>query len=670
MKNRSDAGDEQDALQQKLAGLGEYSLRKTYYPELQQRLAELERFRAFIDHSNDIIFLVEVPTALIVDVNDSVSRQTGWSREELLRHSLFDFSDLAASAAGCDVICRSAEGGAEQALAVTDLFTRDRRRIPVELTLSRMHFEDGTYVIVAARDISLRRQAEAALRSSERFLNNIVDNIPAIVFAKEARELRYVTFNKAAEERLGYARGEMLGRTDFDIFPREQATLFVALDREVLARGELVEILEETVKTSRGDDLILHTKKIPLFDDAGVPQYLLGVAEDITERKQLEEQLLQAHKMEAIGRLAGGVAHDFNNILMVIMGYADALRRGGDLSEKQLEKVSKITVATEKAARLTGNLLTFSRKREVKTHIANINEIVQQNREFVGRIIGEDVQLRTILSPDDLLVDVDSGQIEQVLLNLATNARDAMPGGGILTIETGVQEVEEAKVPHREGCVPGRCAFIAVSDTGSGMDARTRKQLFEPFFTTKEPGKGTGLGLAIVYGILKQHRGIVEVESVPGTGTTFRICLPLLRLGVVAQSPLPPAVVVSPNGGTETILVAEDEADVRKLLGEILSGHGYRVIQAVDGQDAVAKFFVHRDTVKLVLMDMIMPLLSGKDACQRIRQQDPAARVLYVSGYSTELNRYGELLNERTGLVMKPVQPFELLRKVRDMLDR
>jgi PAS domain S-box-containing protein len=667
MKNRSDAEAEQDALQQKLAGLGEFSLRKTYYPELQQRLDQLERFKAFIDHSNDIIFLIEVPSALIVDVNDSASRQMRWSRDELLNNSIFAFSDLAASAVAVELICRSQEDDGKQALAMAELFTKEQGKIPVELTLSRMRFGDGTYVIAAARDISVRRKAEAALRASERFLSNIVDNIPAIVFAKDAKELRYVAFNKAAEELLGYAREDLLGRTDFDIFPSEQAASFVAQDRQVLARGELLEIQEETAKTSRGDDLILRTKKIPLFDDSGVAQYLLGISEDITERKRLEEQLLQSQKMEAIGRLAGGIAHDFNNILMVIMGYADVLKRGDGLSGPQLENVRKIASASEKAAQLTGNLLTFSRKQVMKTRIANVKEIVLHIEEFVGRIIGEDIQLRTLFDPDDLLVDVDSGQIEQVLLNLATNARDAMPKGGVLTIETGVQELDASQLHAVEGVAPGRYACIAISDSGMGMDEKTRQKIFEPFFTTKEPGKGTGLGMAIVYGILKQHKGMINVYSEPGIGTTFRIYLPLVTLSEVNN--LPESNPIRPRGGTETILVAEDEADVRSLVEELLVGHGYRVITAINGLDAVEKYAAHRDEVKLVLMDMIMPRLSGKDACERIQQQDPDARVLFISGYTMDFVRQCDLLDDRTDLIMKPVQPWDLLRRVREMLD-
>lgn len=546
MKNHSDSPDNLEHLQKQLAGLGEFSLRKTYYPELQERLAELAR--------------------------------------------------------------------------------------------------------------------------SERFLKNIVDNIPAIVFAKEATELRYVIFNKAAEERLGYPFETMLGKTDFDIFPTEQAESFLQQDREVLAKGVLVEIAEETVKTSRGDDLILHTKKIPLFDDNGTPQYLLGISEDITVRKRLEEQLLQSQKMEAIGQLAGGVAHDFNNILMVIMGYADVLKSDNNLDDQHQQKVQKILSAAEKASKLTHNLLTFSRKQVMKTRVANLNEIVLHIQEFIGRIIGEDIQLASILSADGLLVDVDSAQIEQVLINLATNARDAMPDGGRLTIETGRQSIDTSSAQGNECCLAGNYAWVSVSDTGIGMEETTRQKIFEPFFTTKEPGRGTGLGMAIVYGIIRQHKGFIKLSSEKNIGTTFRIYLPLISSGL-AENELDERQVL-PRGGTETILVAEDEAEVRALVYDILTGSGYRVILAVDGQDAVEKYTAQCAEIKLVLMDSIMPRLSGKAAAEQISRQAPGAKILFISGYTMDFIRNRDLLDDRIELIMKPVLRYDLLHKVREMLDR
>ena len=660
--------DALDALQEKLAGLGENSVRKTYYPELQQRLQELERFKAFIDHSNDAMFLIKVPTGRIVDVNDSACKQMGWSREEFLETSIFDLSDLGRCPDAEELIRAPLEKGGGRALAVTDLHRRDDGRFPAELTLNRMYFHDGAYVLAVARDITERKRAEEALRQSEDFLKNIVDNIPAIVFVKGAADLSYAAFNKAAEERLGFSREEILGKNDHDFFPGEQAAFFSRKDREVLAKGELLEIPEETVKTGHGEDRILRTKKIPLFDNEGKARYILGIAEDITDRKHLEEQLLQSQKMEAIGQLAGGVAHDFNNILMVIMGYGVALERDEKLDVQQKEKVEQIIRASEKAAQLTQSLLAFSRKQSIKPRAAYINDIVQDMQKFLGRIIGENVQLKTILSEADLLVEVDSGQIEQVLINLATNARDAMPKGGMLTIETGLQVIDPLFVQAMGYGQPGRYALITVSDTGTGMDEKTRDKIFEPFFTTKELGKGTGLGMAIVYGIVKQHNGFISVQSEPQVGTAFHIYLPLInkdREGDETAVSEPP-----PRGGTETVLLAEDEAVVRDLVEEILTGSGYRVILAEDGQDAVAKFKANRDQIKLILMDMIMPKMSGKEACDKIRKLGTDVRVIYTSGYTMDAIQSHDVLDEGAELIMKPIHPLELLRKVRETLDR
>ncbi len=505
------------------------------------------------------------------------------------------------------------------------------------------------------------------LRESEEFLKNIVDNIPAMVFVKEAVDLNYVALNKAGEELLGYSRAELLGKNDRDLFPKEQATFFTQKDREVLAQGQMLEIPEELVKTRQGDR-ILRTKKIPLFDSQGKASYLLGIAEDITERKRLEEQLLQSQKMEAVGHLAGGVAHDFNNILMVIMGYGTMLKADLTLNEQQRHKLELIVDAAEKAAQLTGNLLAFGRKQQIKPRLADINDIVTHIQKFLGRIIGEDIQLRTITAPEALLAQVDSGQIEQVLINLATNARDAMPKGGVLTIETGVRQVDQPPANHNGSSQPGRYACIMVSDTGTGMDETTRNRIFEPFFTTKEVGKGTGLGMSIVSGIIKQHNGFIEISSELNVGTTFTIHIPLARLQLaVTLEPPPPA---PPRGRGETILVAEDDEAVRTLVQQTLSGYGYQVLLATDGVEAVATLAAHRRQVRLVLMDLVMPRMNGKEASDRMREQDPGIRILFTSGYTMDVIASRDTLVEEGQLLIKPVPPLELLRRVREALDR
>uniref|UniRef100_C6E8J1 histidine kinase n=1 Tax=Geobacter sp. (strain M21) TaxID=443144 RepID=C6E8J1_GEOSM len=666
-----DPQDAQDALatlRQKLAGLGESSMRKSYYPELQERLEELERFKALLDHSNEAIILIEVSTGRIVDLNDSASRQTGWSHDELLQQSLFDLSNLEQNPAAQALIRSADDMGASGMLVVTELHRKNGGRFPAEITLNRMQFRDNSYVLAVARDITQRKAMEEALRESEEFLKNIVDHIPAVVFAKEVQGLRFVTINKACQEVFGLSRAEVLGRTNYDLFPKEQADFFTKVDRETLAKGELVEVPEEIISTPSGDR-ILRVKKIPLFDNQGKERFLLGIAEDITERKQLEEKLLQSQKMEAIGQLAGGVAHDFNNILMVILGYGSILLNEGALPARQKEQVEQIMNAADKAAKLTSDLLAFSRKQVIKPATMNLNDIILHVEKFLSRIIGEDVQLKARLTPRELQVDVDRGQIEQVLINLATNARDAMPKGGLLTIETSSLQIDDAFVQANGIGAPGPYAVISISDTGVGMNEQTRRRIFEPFFTTKEMGKGTGLGMSIVYGIIKQHNGFVNVYSEPKIGTTFRIYLPFSEQS--SEAALDPQAPDSAPGGAETILVVEDEPDLRLLLQNILSGAGYCVLLAENGQVAVERYAAGAGgEIALVLMDMIMPGMSGKEACRAIRAIDPAAKVLYTSGYTMDIIKSRDLLEEGTELLMKPVRPLELLKKVREMLDR
>ncbi|MBJ6751831.1 hybrid sensor histidine kinase/response regulator [Geomonas anaerohicana] len=657
--------DALEALQRKLAGLGENSMRKTYYPELQQRLEELERLKAFLDHSNDAIFLVEVLTGRIVDLNESACRQLGWSRDQLLQKSLFDLSDLQDNPAAVALIS-SDEDAEVRDLIVTELYRNDGGSFWAELMLNRMHFRDRAYVLAVARDITQRRAVEEALRQSEEFLKNIVDHIPAMIFAKDAQHLRFITINKYGEELLGYSRREILGKGNDELFPPEQAQFFSQKDQETLERRQLVEVPEEVVSTPFGDR-VLRTKKIPLLDEQGKARYLLGIAEDITERKQLEEKLVQSQKMEAIGQLAGGVAHDFNNILMVILGYGSMLRNDATLAAAHREQVDRIMDAADKAAQLTSGLLTFSRKQVIKTQTADLNEVIRRVEKFLSRIIGEDVQLRAAFAGHPLPVDIDANQIEQVLVNLSTNARDAMPQGGLLTVETSLQRIDAGFVQANGIGEPGPYAVISISDTGVGMDDATRKRIFEPFFTTKDVGKGTGLGMSIVYGIIKQHSGFVNVYSEPGIGTTFRIYLPLSVTSPLAEAAL--RDVEQPKGGSETIMVVEDEADLRVLLEQILSGAGYRVIMAENGAVAIQQYRQFGREISLVLMDMIMPGMSGKDACKGIREIDPNARVLYTSGYTMDIIKSRDLLEEGTELLMKPVRPRELLKKVREMLD-
>ena len=390
--------------------------------------------------------------------------------------------------------------------------------------------------------------------------------------------------------------------------------------------------------------------------------------EDRNKCRRAEDQLRQSQKMEVIGQLAGGVAHDFNNILTVILGYCDLLKMKPVLDDSIKEAIDHISSAAERAAQLTRGLLAFSRKQVLDTKPVGLNVVVQHVEKFLVRIIGADVLLKSVNNGVDLRVMADTGQMEQVLMNLATNARDAMPGGGTLTIETSFQEIDESFVYCHGLGKPGRYGVISVSDTGIGMDEETRNRIFEPFFTTKEVGKGTGLGMAIVHGIVNQHSGFVYVYSEPGKGSTFKIYIPLLETDVASEGVKNASELT--KGGTETILVVEDDASVRKVVEAILIKFGYEIISAVDGQEAVDIFKAKGSKIKLILMDMIMPHKGGIEAYKEICQLQPDARVLFTSGHTADFIRSRGELDNGVDLIMKPVKPYELLKKVREMLDR
>ena len=462
---------------------------------------------------------------------------------------------------------------------------------------------------------------------------------------------------------------ELLGFAD-DELPNEAETFFSRLHPDEVARvrdafdahfaGRSPLDLELRLRTREEVYLKVRCRGQAEWNPEGEAVRLSGAITDITERQQMEEQLRQSQKMEAVGQLAGGVAHDFNNVLTVIAGYANILKMDLPADSKHLELVEQIAVASERAAQLTRGLLAFSRKQAMAPQQTDAGEIVHRVEQFLVRVIGEDIQLKTELLPQRLPVFVDLGQIEQVLINLAANARDAMPRGGTFTIATGLQEAGAAGAS-------GQHAVIIVSDTGVGMDEETRNRIFEPFFTTKEVGKGTGLGMAIVYGIIQQHKGSIRVSSTPGYGTTFTIELPL----VTVEASLGPDRVAqsAPPSGTETILVAEDDPSVRTLVEMVLTKHGYQVILADDGQEVVDSFAIHQNGIGLVLMDIIMPRKNGIDAFDEIRKVRPDAKVLFTSGYTADFIQ-SRGMQEGVELIMKPVQPLELLRRVREVLER
>jgi signal transduction histidine kinase len=421
------------------------------------------------------------------------------------------------------------------------------------------------------------------------------------------------------------------------------------------------------LQNKKGDYLRFRCRGQAEWDERGVAFRMAGALTDVTERLRMEEQLRHSQKMEAVGQLAGGVAHDFNNILTVIAGFANILKMDLAREAPQMEVVEQIIIASERAAQLTRGLLAFSRKQVMAPQRIDLHDIVQRVEKFLVRVIGEDIQLQTEFVPEALPVFVDVVQIEQVLINLAANSRDAMTNGGRFTISTAIVEGNDPFLRSQLDSAPGSYAMVTVSDTGKGMDAETMKHIFEPFFTTKELGKGTGLGMAIVYGIIQQHNGFIDLCCNSRKGTTFKIYLPVAdRERPVLPETATPAVAKT---GTETILVAEDDASVRNLVETVLKKFGYQVILAEDGEDVIDRFKAHRDSIGLILMDIIMPKKNGIEAFAEINRLQPDAKVLFTSGYTSDFIE-SRGFDEGVELIMKPVQPIELLRRVREILEK
>ncbi len=387
----------------------------------------------------------------------------------------------------------------------------------------------------------------------------------------------------------------------------------------------------------------------------------------VTHRNHLEQQLFKAQKMEAIGKLAGGIAHYFNNILTAIIGYGTFLEMELDKNDKRWNYVSKILTSSYRAADLVQSLLAYSKQQLINPKPIDLNDVVRRVEKLLTGIIGEDIELKTELAKSDLIIVVDRGRIEQVLMNLATNARDAMPDGGKLIIKTEVRAIDDAYIRSHGFGEKGEYAFLSFIDTGTGMDEKTLERVFDPFFTTKAVGKGTGLGLSTVYGIIKQHDGFINVESEAGEGTTVKLYFPISKADrEEAQS--------KAEGGEQndrvTILVAEDYEFVRELDRSVLEEAGYEVIEAKDGMDAVEKFMENRDKVKFLLLDVVMPKKSGREVYEEIRRVKPDIKVLFISGHSQEIVRKKGIFTEQgVNLVSKPVSPRELLVKVREILD-
>ena len=636
-----------------------------------------------------------------------------------------------------------------------------------------------------------RRKTEEALKQSEIFLHQIVENIPDMIFVKEIESLRFVGFNRASERLLGYSRNELLGKNDYDLFPREQADFFTAKDREVIAGGKLLEILEEKIDTKGNGERILHTKKLPILDANGAPQFLLGISEDITQRKRLEEslqlseainrmlieeapigvgvlqgegvvfvnpafleifgyesqeeiigrpiqdlispddretvtrkihsslhsrkapanlelrglkksgrhfdlsvwprvinyrgnpailvfcsdlteqktmieQLRQAQKMEAVGTLAGGVAHDFNNLLQVVLGYAEFIQMNDKLEKADLKSLNAISAAATRGAELVQQLLTFCRKGHTKPRLLNLNHQVIQAQKLMERTLPKMIRIELSLDDELPVINADQVQVEQILMNLAINARDAMEqGAGTLSISAKAVSLEKELIPPHIRDKSPDYVMLSVSDTGCGMAQETLEHIFEPFFTTKDVGQGTGLGLSIVFGIVEQHGGFITCNSSLGNGSTFNVYFPAIQGEPEKDGQ---RRIVKTGGGSETILIADDEEDVLSLCQSILNRAGYKVLTALNGNEALEIYRKQRDDISLVILDKMMPIMGGIACLQQLLRINPDVRVVIATGFLSE-QPDDSIRPGSVELIEKPYSVQALLHAVRKTLD-
>jgi two-component system, NtrC family, sensor kinase len=619
------------------------------------------QLQLILDAAGEGIYGVDLQ-GRVTFINPAAAQMLGRSEQELLgreHHSLVHGSGACSGLAVSSGDPLVGDGQSHQGGGV--FWRNDGTSFPIEYVSTPIR-EDGLLVgaVVVVKDITERTRTEEQLL---KLSQAVVQSPVAIIITDPDGKIEYV--NPKFTEMSGYDLHEVVGRnprllksgrTPDEVYKK----LWQTISSGQVWSGEIYN------REKSGGTYWQHATISPIRNGAGSISHFMAFAEDMTERKRLEAQLRHAQKMEAVGQLAGGVAHDFNNILTVIMGFGELLQVGLQPGDPKLSQMSQILNAADRATHLTKSLLAFSRKQVMLLQQVELNELAQRHSRFLTRIIGEDVTLRTELSKERLPVMADSGQIEQVLMNLATNARDAMPCGGVLSIKTdAVLLGPEFYQQHGYGGA-GHYARITVADDGIGMDAEIQDKIFEPFFTTKSPGRGTGLGLSIVYGIVQQHGGYITIASQLGFGTTFTIYLPLVDAQQESARATP---TLMPRGGKETILVVEDDGAVRSLMHSVLTRFGYSVLLAESGEEALALFDSEGDAVGLALLDVILPNMNGQEVCQALRQRSPLLKVLFLSGYATEVIHDRGIRMQGVDILPKPARPLELAMKVRDMLD-
>jgi PAS domain S-box-containing protein len=621
-----------------------------------------ERYRFLFAGNPHPMFVYDVATLAYLDVNEAAVLHYGYSRAEFLKMTIKDIrppEDVPALMASV-----RDQGLVPFRAGVWRHRKRDGAIIHADIVARPLTYEGRQARLVVAHDVTDRLQAEDALRASEAKYRSLVDSLEQCIILKDSG-FRFVAANQAFCRGLGVNEEEILGKTDYDLYPANLADKYRADDQRVLAEGRRIELEEQSLLN--GELCTVRVVKTPARDGQGRPAGVLGIFWDVTRQRELEAQLGQAQKMEAVGHLAGGIAHDFNNLLTAILGNLSLLL--DDLPSDHPDR--DLAISAEKAglraADLTRQLLGFSRRTMLQPRPTNLNATVDEVVTILRRTIDPRIAVEVRTDSNLWTVLADPGQMSQVLMNLCLNARDAMPNGGRLSLMTSNVVLSEEYASHHLEASAGPYVRVEVSDTGCGMAAEVQTRIFEPFFTTKGPGKGTGLGLSMVFGIIQQHHGWVECESEHGQGTCFALYLPRHGDAECVRGE-PQTASIAPRG-KETILLVDDEEMIRDLGRTILERHGYEVLAAEDGRQAVEIYKRERARIDLVILDLTMPRLSGQDAFAQLTALNPDVRALFASGYSAEnvsAVENGSIL----GFVGKPYSPQELAQKVRSALDK
>jgi PAS domain S-box-containing protein len=623
------------------------------------RESELQ-YRPFFEANPAPMWVYDRDTLAILAVNEAAIKHYGYARSELMAMKISDIGLEEDAGRSLEDLQSSNSGFQERRPGRHRL--KDGRIISVETSSNDLRFLGKRARLVLVSDVTERQRAEDALRESEERFAKAFDSNPDPMSIHRLDDGTYIDVNQSFLNVSGFSREEVVGRTvdDVNMVVDHQAR---AVWRRTMKQSGSIRNWETQFRIKSGEVRwgLLSAEAI---DVRGI-RCVLSVTEDITERRHLEEQLMQSQKMEAIGTLAGGIAHDFNNLLTAIIGHSQLLKKKIGDHDPVYADVAEIEKAGMRAASLTRQLLAFSRKQMLEMKILDINSVITDMSPMLSRLIGEDIALKIDLDAHLGTVRADSSHIQQVIMNLTVNARDAMPRGGRLTIETRNISFDTNYSKSHAEAESGEYVMLSVSDTGSGMDKEVQSRVFEPFFTTKEHGKGSGLGLSTTYGIVKQSGGSIIVRSEPGRGTVFKVYLPR-ALGAAEQPEQEDGGAVST--GSETILLVEDEEMVRTLAAQVLSTVGYRVVDAANGHEAIGVAESHQGHIDLLLTDAVMPEMSGMELVDRLQRIRPDMSVLMMSGYSREAMA-GAMLSPAISLLQKPFTPVDLCRKVREVLD-